>query len=223
MLRKGNKVLVAIATAFAAAILLAILVMIFFSPAYATDVFRQRSRQRVVQKQVNSCGHVQQVVVDNYPVYQEQVYYFVGQPLRVESLLRLESKYNQEALEYDRFKQEYREFQSWRLGQRTNQRQSAHTDCPTCQNAQSIESEQGHGSLPPAPSPQSIYVEKCSKCHSGNTPKGQLTLTPDTFINLDTYRKAVELIDSGKMPKGGPPLSSAEADRIKSELLGITQ
>jgi len=37
------------------------------------------------------------------------------------------------------------------------------------------------------------------------------------------YKDIVKAIDSGKMPKGGPPLSQLEKDKIKSEFLSLVQ
>ena len=197
----------------------------FVSSSYAGEIFRIR------QRSVHSLGCNHQVVEQIYYPQIEQVYYFVGQPLRIESLLRLEQSYNQEITESDRLQQEFKEFQSWRVSQKSSiKRENATINiCPTCKN-NSTTNETGSGEVTnttddgdSAVSVKTLYEQKCSKCHSGNTPKGQLTLTPDTRISLELYKKAIKMIDSGKMPKGGPPLSVKEADQIKTELLGITQ
>jgi hypothetical protein len=217
--------------------------------------------RRFVQRSVQSnCGHhIQQQIVEYPHIVQEQVYYFVGQPLRIDSLLRLEqaekerfeknyqskeySEYPMFKADYDRLQQEFRQFQAWRQTQKTKEyNQSENTtagNCPTCRNDSPVTSqqpaEQPADTTPPNtkntngtdnPSPDyagSLFVEKCGKCHSGATPKGQLTLTLDTTLNLASYKAIVKAIDSGKMPKGGPPLSANEADQIKSELLQLTQ
>ncbi len=206
----------------------------------------QADGRRLVQRSVsNSCGHnyVQEQIV--YPQYvQEQVYYFVGQPLRIESLMRLErEQYNN-----DRLQQEFKAFQAWRQQQKQSQKQqnqkhyqsevTESTSCPKCKTPEPINPQpESTSEPPPTPNPENIpdpnstppnnqaglFVQKCGKCHGGTTPKAQLTLALDTPINLKTYKLCVELMDSGKMPKGGPPLTSAEADQIKSELLQLTQ
>lgn len=196
--------------------------------------------RRFVQRS-SSCGHhVQQQIVEYPHVVQQEVYYFVGQPLRVDSLLRLEKSYRQELAADDRLQQEFKEFQVWKQSQKQNIQQynkAANThpqDCPTCQKSTPVNpqppetppTETTDNNPPNDPVPPiatSLFVQKCGSCHGGSTPKAQLTLSLETTLNLATYKKAIAMIDQGKMPKGGPPLTAAEADQIKSELLSITQ
>lgn len=200
--------------------------------------------RRFVQRSTSCNHHVQEQVI--YPQYvEQQVYYFVGQPLRIESLMRLE----REQYSNDRLQQEFKQFQAWRQSQTQTQQKyhqpqnSTAGDCPTCRNSNPVTPQQPatepepvvpadpmpnpentNGATDPPPNNEtSLFVQKCGKCHSGATPKGQLTLSLDTTLNLQSYKKIVSMIDSGKMPKGGPPLTANEADQIKSELLQLTQ
>ncbi len=195
--------------------------------------------RRFVQRST-SCGHhVQQQIVEYPQFVQQEVYYFVGQPLRVDSLLRLEKSYRQELAADDRLQQEFKEFQAWRQKQSSNIQHykapiASTQDCPTCQKYPPVSettpetppTETTDNTPPDNPVPPvgtSLFVQKCGSCHGGNTPKAQLTLSLDTTLNLAMNKKCISMMDSGKMPKGGPPLTAAEADQIKSELLQITQ
>ena len=189
--------------------LIVLLLSVIATSLYATE------RVRTVRRSVsNSCGHhVQAQIVEHYPQYvQEQVYYFVGQPLRIESLLRIEQK-----------DEEYAEFKAWKAAKLRDSKpytaKITNPDCEHCKPAVPTQPE-----IPPEnPVATSLYAQKCSSCHSGATPKGQLTLTADTFINFEQYKKAIKHIDAGTMPKGGPPLTEAESNFIKSELLKLVQ
>lgn len=190
--------------------------------------------RRFVQR---SCNHHVQEQILHHNYVQEQVYYFVGQPLRIDSLLRLEKQEYQN----DRLQQEFAEFQKWRSScqsyeKNTLPQNSEAGSCPQCKNNTPSSENPPENPRPPEINPDtnrpdnsattnqtSLFVQKCSKCHSGTTPKGQLTLSLDTTMNLAMFKKCVAMIDSGKMPKGGPPLSANEADQIKSELLQLTQ
>ncbi len=194
--------------------------------------------RRFVQRSTSCNHHVQQQIVEYPHIVQEQVYYFVGQPLRIESLLRLERQQYTEQSD-DRLQQEFKEFQAWKQKQayKSALPQNSNSDsCPNCKNHPTNSESPPETPIPPetsentdrpdnpAPTNQtSLFVQKCGKCHSGATPKGQLTLSTDTTMNLAMFKKCVAMIDSGKMPKGGPPLSANDADQIKSELLQLTQ
>lgn len=155
-------------------IVLAIL-LLFPVVAIAGDCFVQRSR----------VSHVQRFSSAYYPQYAE-VYYFVGQPLRIKALVELEEA------------EEYAEFLRYKANLRSNSNQIISTE-------NSVQ-------------PQiSLVAETCAKCHSGATPKAQLTVTSDAFLSLDNFKKARNAVLSGEMPKGRK-LTDEEKNQVVAEL-----
>lgn len=122
------------------------------------------------------------------PQYAE-VYYFVGQPLRIKALVELEQA------------EEYAEFKRWKQKQL-----QPHPTPP---------SELLKEEIPTAR--VSLVNNICAKCHSGAAPKAQLSLTHDSFLELDTFKKARNAVLSGEMPKG-QKLTDEEKNQVISEL-----
>lgn len=153
-------------------IVLAVL-LLFPGVVLADNCFVQRQR----------VSHVQRFSSVYYPQYAE-VYYFVGQPLRIKALVELEEA------------EEYAEFLRYKASLKQNI--STETIMP--------------------PQPQvSLVTETCAKCHSGATPKAQLTVTSDAFLSLDNFKKARNTVLSGEMPKGRT-LSAEEKNQVVAEL-----
>lgn len=171
----------------------------------AVNVLPAQCRSRVVQHY-------------SYPVVQEQiveqqVYYFVGQPLRIESLLRLEQA---NADQYG-LAEEFRQFQKYR---RERLASNSNDHCSTCQTSknEATDTTSSNSNSTNAVVRGSLFSEKCGKCHSGASPKGQLSLDGDFLLTAEQFKKARDMVNSGKMPKGGPPLSNQEKDQIIAEL-----
>lgn len=151
-------------------IVIAIL-LLFPSVSWADNCHSQFSRQNFRQSYYYA------------PQYAE-VYYFVGQPLRIKALVELEQA------------EEYAEFKRWKQKQDIK-----HTE-----------------EIPPAaPTSKSLVTQTCAKCHSGATPKAQLSFTQDTFLSLDQFKKARNAVLSGEMPKG-QKLTEEEKALVVSEL-----
>ncbi len=66
--------------------------------------------------------------------------------------------------------------------------------------------------------PQTMLALKCARCHSGGEPKGGLLLTDLAGLTAEQKNKAINMIVTDRMPKGGPPLKPEEAGKIITEL-----
>jgi hypothetical protein len=161
----------------AVAFLAAVLVLLCVVPADAGHC-------RVAVKQV---ALVKQVVA--YP----QVNYFVGAPVRVESLVQKALRDDPSYAEFQRFRQ----WQSLQHGSTPLERSTA--DVPA----------------------SGLIAAKCATCHSGATPKGGLLLGGGAPLDAETTLKAMRMIQDGKMPpKGG--LTPDEAGGLFGELLELS-
>lgn len=152
-------------------------------------------------------------------IVEQQVYYFVGQPLRIESLMRLEKENTCHGTDSSGLAEEFRQFQEFRQfkqAQRATGNRNA--DCDTCNKETADVSTGTDSNTNNARIRSSLLEQKCGKCHSGVSPKGQLSLEKDSLLNAQQFKKSRDMINSGKMPKGGPPLSDTEKDQIIAEL-----
>lgn len=158
----------------------ALISIIIFSSAYAiyaADCFRQRT--------------FSSSTIQYTPQYAE-VYYFVGQPLRIKALVELEEA--EEYAEFLRYKATYRQ-------------KGAFPETVPSEDKVSTDNS----------ARESLITQICSKCHSGSAPKAQLTFTLDSFLDLDTFKKARNAVLSGEMPKG-KKLTEMEKAQVVSEL-----
>lgn len=178
---------------------------IIFSPVNsAADGSRIRSRQVIRQRQSSCNKIVERVVVEEVPEYAE-VYYFVGQPLRIQALMELEKE------------ADYAEYLRWKSNSISKQAVTGDKECPTCPPAEPTPPTNNSDTSVNINPGTKIIEQTCAKCHSGATPKAQLTITNDAHLDLDTFKKARNMVLSGKMPKG-TKLSEAEKDRVLVEL-----
>ena len=72
----------------------------------------------------------------------------------------------------------------------------------------------------PLAEPTSLLAQHCAKCHGAATatPGGGLFLHADSAIDGRHALKAKRLMESGKMPKGGPPLPAETQAAILKEI-----
>lgn len=117
------------------------------------------------------CGNrvVAQAYVQPYAVA-APVYYFVGAPIRAQSLLELQK---QQDPDY----QQFLEFKQWKEAQ---------------QHPAQAEAVTG-----PTRGPVSLV---CGKCHSGNTPKGEFYLDGSPGMRAEDITRAIRMIAEDKMP-----------------------
>ncbi len=135
----------------------------------------------------NQFNQVSQVV---FPT----VNYFVGAPIRVESIV-------QQQLNQDPLYQEFQLFKQWKEYS-SHQNQIASQPLPE---------------LLPNLRPQTLVEKNCSKCHTGPTPKGEFSIDGQfTAIERDKAARAVIL---GKMPKSITLSPAEKGDLIKEILL----
>lgn len=135
---------------------------------------------------------VVQAVVAPQPI--SYTYYFVGQPIREQALV-------QKAVQDDPLWKEFQEFKRWK-------------------ESGSVDGDQrgplgltGSSTVNP---PSTALSRNCLKCHSGEEPKGDLSLEGE--LPLETRHKMLTMIWSGKMPPTGP-LPNEEAAELFNELL----
>lgn len=170
----------------ASTVLLALLVLVS-RPAHG-DCGPLAIRQRVVVQQ----HHAAAVVAV------PQVSYFVGAPVRVESLI-------QQALQAD---PEYQAFRRWRL-----------------QGPQATQDQQ-------APQREAIKVEanpfpllhaKCARCHSGDSPRGGVTLDGSQPISPEVALKSLRFLRDRRGPEQMAAvlsgLKDADLPQLMDELL----
>jgi hypothetical protein len=125
-----------------------------------------------------------------------QVMYFVGAPLRVQSLVEHQQRTDPDY-------QEFLEFKAWKAGsQQQNQ----------------LRQEQ----LPPPPeAPSGLTVrEACSKCHGKATPEGEFFLDGQYGIDAKDVTRAIRMIASGEMPKNRK-LTREEKNQVLQDLLSL--
>jgi len=97
---------------------------------------------------------------------------------------------------------EFAEFQAWRAAK-------ASTAASTSPSTE----------VRPTALPTFVYAT-CSKCHSGNAPKGGFSVLGE-LSDADRIKAAAQVL-SGKMPKG-KPLSPEDAGRVLSELMKVPE
>lgn len=122
----------------------------------------------------------QQVVA---PYIQPQVQYFVGAPLRQQAVQTYQDNY-----------QEFQQFRAWQQNQRQQLQAPPQVhDCPTCNPQPQL-----------APEQHSVIKQNCSKCHSGDNPKGDLWLDGTVPLNAEKRDRIMRKIYQGKMPPKNP-------------------
>lgn len=121
------------------------------------------------------------------------VSYFVGAPIRIESLVQQELQQYQQ--QKDQEYNEFLQFQAWKQQNQQIQQIQANTQ----------------------PQPQSTLVQQfCSKCHKGATPKGEFSID-GTFTAIERDKAARQVI-LGQMPKD-KELTPAEKGSLVKEIL----
>lgn len=141
------------------------------------------------------CKVVQrQVVVPQYAVA-AQTYYFVGAPLRVESLV-------QQQLRADGDYQEFLEFKAWKAGK--------------------VSSQVLNQEATPA-QPMTAVKHHCARCHGKADPDGGFFLDGEPGIEATTITQAIRMIGSNKMPKDRvhSPLTREEKNELVGDLLRL--
>lgn len=75
------------------------------------------------------------------------------------------------------------------------------------------------------PASNSIIASKCGRCHglTLTEPKGGKFFDAGHKLNCDDAWKALKLVDSGKMPEGGPPLTPQEKGLFLKELYSLVE
>jgi Protein of unknown function (DUF1592)/Protein of unknown function (DUF1588)/Protein of unknown function (DUF1587)/Protein of unknown function (DUF1585)/Protein of unknown function (DUF1595) len=82
-----------------------------------------------------------------------------------------------------------------------------------------------HGEEPVPTAVRAVFEQHCLKCHSGESPKGDLTLEPllceggDKTVALTMKANVLEKIETGEMPPKSKPRPSAEEKRIAADWL----
>lgn len=162
----------------------------------------------VVASLFGACAVQQQAVQSYSAAYAApQVLYFVGAPLRVQSLVELEKR-------SDGDYQEYLQFKAWKAG-RLTQGQPAQE-----QPTQAM--TEGDSPLPPSPEPRSGIQQHCALCHGTATPKGGFYLDGQPGMRPQDVTAALRQIVSGKMPKD-TELTREQKNRLLVELLSLEQ
>lgn len=150
---------------------------------------------------LGSCSiHQQAVVARQYvaPV-QSQVLYFVGAPLRVQSMV-------EHAKRTDPDYTEFLEFKAWKAGRNAQQQ-------PQAMTAEEVP--------PPNPEPQSHVRQHCAKCHSGDTPR-EFILDGQPGMRPQDITASIRKIVSGEMPKDHK-LTREQKNVLLQELLSLEQ
>jgi cytochrome c553 len=133
--------------------------------------------------------HRQSYAVQSYVA--PQVLYFVGQPIRVQSLVEQQKRSDPDY-------QEFLEFKAWKAGARSaaNQQQSAEP-------------------------PFSVSVKSaCAQCHGKAEPDGGFFLDGAYGIEPARITKAIRAIASGEMPKNRQ-LNKDQKNQLLADLLSL--
>lgn len=152
---------------------------------------------------LSGCNVQQSVVARQYvaPAYvAPQVLYFVGAPLRVQSMIELEKRTDADYTEF-------LEFKAWKAGKHAQQQ------------AQAMTSEEVP---PPNPEPISFVNQHCAKCHGTATPKGGYYIDGQSGMRPQDITAALRQIVSGEMPKG-TQLTREQKNQLLGELLSLEQ
>lgn len=70
--------------------------------------------------------------------------------------------------------------------------------------------------------PPSLLAQACAKCHSGATPKANLTIDGTTAMDCHSVLASIRAVASGKMPQGAK-LTAEQKGRVLDELLALEQ
>lgn len=169
-----------------------LILTIAFLPVIASSAFASRCFQ---QQRFQS---FQQVHFRHQPIQQfSNISYFVGAPIRIESLVqqevqRIQSLQQQtQSLQQQQY-EEFLQFQAWKAQKQPIQTQMV-------------------------PEVQKTLVQSfCSKCHTGSTPKGEFSIN-GVFTAIERDKAARKVI-LGEMPKG-QELTPAEKGSLVKEIL----
>lgn len=137
---------------------------------------------------------------------QQYVSYFVGAPIRAEAIV-------QKAMNDDPEYQEFRAFKRWREARNAANSEPQLPELPALPSGPE---EPGAG--------ESIIVQTCTKCHSGNTPRGGLlldSLESIYAVDCETRLLAMQRVAEGSMPPKSA-LSADERGSLVAEFLSLT-
>lgn len=130
--------------------------------------------------------HVQKVIAA--PIVNQQVYYFVGQPIRADAII-------QKAMNDD---PQYQSFLQYK------------------QNLAAIQAQKEAPAAPEQV--QSILAKKCASCHSGPTPPKGVLLDGTAPISPLLAERIDASVKNGSMPKDRPHLTPEEKKQLALEL-----
>lgn len=154
-------------------------------------------RQAVVaQSYVQQYAAVQQYAVA------PQVLYFVGAPLRVQSLV-------EHAQRTDPAYAEFLEFKAFKAGKHASQQPQAMT-------------ANGEMLPPPNPEPVSLVQQHCAKCHGTATPEAGYFIDGQPGMRPTDVLAALRAISNDKMPKDHK-LTREQKNLLLKELLDLEQ
>jgi mono/diheme cytochrome c family protein len=131
-----------------------------------------------------------------------QIFYFVGQPVRIEALLEAEKRRDPEYREFLRFKTFRAEFEAYRESGAANPAGETHT------------SEQGAS--------VGLVASRCVACHGGAAPEGGLFLDGRHALTAPQITAAQRRVLRGEMPPSGK-LPEAEMNGVLRELLNMEE
>jgi len=176
-------------------ILLAILLVVGFASQAEACKRCGRSAAHCIHQ-----THIVQKVVAVPIVQNQYISYFVGQPIRVESII-------QKTIQSD---PEYQAFQQYKQFVRQQHAQPA--------------PQQPDGNVPADPEPinpaVSVLSTKCASCHSGDAPKGQILLDGTAPLSDAIRVKASKAVIEGRMPpKERPQLTDQEYSDVLREII----
>ena len=161
--------------------------------------------QLILTAVLGSCvNHQQAVVAQQYvaPV-QSQVLYFVGAPLRVQSMV-------EHAKRTDPDYTEFLEFKAWKAGKAQAQQQ------PQAMTAE------GEMVPPPNPEPVSLVQQHCAKCHGTATPEAGYFIDGQPGMRATDVLAALRQVANEKMPKDHK-LTREQKNLLLKELLTLEQ
>lgn len=153
---------------------------------------------------MGSCVVHQQAVVAQQYVAPAQVLYFVGAPLRVQSLV-------EHAQRTDPAYAEFLEFKALKAGKHVQQHS----------NQQAMTAE-GESMPPPNPESQSLVQQHCAKCHGTATPEAGYFIDGQPGMRATDVLAALRAISNDKMPKDHK-LTREQKNLLLKELLTLEQ
>lgn len=137
----------------------------------------------------------------------QNVFYFVGAPLRAAAIVEHEKQSDPEWVEF----QEFKRWRKW-MAEKGDKPEQGDSQPPAEPQADYPAEE-----LPPTEPAESFILQSCARCHTGANPKGGLLL--DSQEALDSLSAESKLLAMQRVMAGSMPPKSNLSPEVKGDII----